>query len=180
VNLAAAKALATYANDDGPRSGGGSTPQPTPTQPPATPSPTQAPSTPTPQPTQPAPTATPVPPTPAPTQPGPGTGWSLAASASPGNVNAGSNVTLSTTIKAPTAGIYLVDMEVYDASGKKVFQKWWDRQSFRAGQQRPLTETWTVPSSLPKGTYTIKIAVFGSGWNGLKAWTDSAKTFTVN
>ena len=73
----------------------------------------------------------------------------------------------------------LVDLEAYNSSGAKVFQFWWDNQTFSAGESKTLSTDWNVSSTLPAGTYTLKIGVFGAGWSSLVAWNDAAGTMTV-
>jgi hypothetical protein len=58
----------------------------------------------------------------------------------------------------------------------KVFQKFVEGQSFAAGATKTFSASWTPSSS---GTYTLKVAVFGSGWSPTYAWNDSAATITV-
>lgn len=72
-----------------------------------------------------------------------------------------------------------MDLEVYDNSGQKVHQVYWDNQTFTAGKQRIFSTRWRVPTNLAPGTYTVRIGVFGTGWNGLYEWNNSATTFIV-
>ena len=72
----------------------------------------------------------------------------------------------------------LVDVEVYDAQGRVVAQRFWD------GSRSPpiracATGPWVVPSA-QLGTYTVKVGVFGEGWNGLLHWNDRATTVHVS
>ena len=98
---------------------------------------------------------------------------STSAAASPSPVAPGASVTLSATTRSDVARNMLVDLEAYDSSGQKVFQFWWDNQSFTAGQSRTLSTNWAVPSSLAAGTYTLKVGLFGAGWGPLVSWNDS-------
>ncbi len=52
-------------------------------------------------------------------------------------------------------------------------------QPFTAGQSRTLSTNWTLPTTLPAGTYTLKVGLFGTGWSSVVAWNDSAGTLTV-
>ena len=70
----------------------------------------------------------------------------------------------------------LIDVEVYDGNGQRVFQRFYDNQSLRAGVAFYLTPSWT-PSRA--GTYTVKIGVFKPGWNGTLAWNPQAATIVV-
>ena len=70
----------------------------------------------------------------------------------------------------------LIDVEVYDRSGRKIFQKFWDDQSFTAGQVRQLTTPWTSEAA---GAYTVKVGTFSPGWGSLIQWNDTAGAVTV-
>ena len=70
----------------------------------------------------------------------------------------------------------LVDVEVYDAQGRLVLQRFWDRQSFAAGQRVRYRPVWSSPAGAAGGTYTVKVGVFGEGWTGLLHWNDRAAT----
>jgi len=77
-----------------------------------------------------------------------------------------------------TASTALIDVEVYDPTGARVFQQVWDNQPLKAGQTRFKT-TWSVPSTAVAGTYTVKIGVFSPGWGPLQNWNNQAAVFTV-
>ena len=83
-------------------------------------------------------------------------------------------------VNSANAASALVDLEVYDAKGNKVFQQWWDNQTFVAGQTRTFKTTWTLPRTLPVGTYRLKIGVFKTGWGLLYNWNNGAAQFSVN
>jgi hypothetical protein len=154
-----------YAAGALPLAGGSGTPTPMPS-----PSPT---SSPMPSPTQ-RPTASPtVSPTPAPL------GFSTSAHVSKTSVAVGSREGVTATVESNAATIVLVDVEVYSAAGQKVFQKYWDQQSFSANQARSLNTSWAVPSSTPAGTYSAKIGIFSPGWGSLLSWNDAVAQFTV-
>jgi hypothetical protein len=119
-------------------------------------------------------TATPTP-TRAPAQPA----FTSSASASPQGVARGTSVAMTVSVNSTTATNTLIDLEVYDGAGVKVFQQWWDGQSFAAGQTRTYSTTWSVPGSARTGTYTLKIGVFAPGWGTLYHWNNNAATFSV-
>ena len=73
----------------------------------------------------------------------------------------------------------LFDVEIYSPSGRKVYQKFYDNQPFKAGIVRAFSTSWTIPASAEKGIYTVKIGVFKPGWSGLLSWNDRAAQFTV-
>ncbi len=118
-----------------------------------------------------APTATPTAPVVA--------SWTTTGSTSTQSVLRGRNISLRASVRATTATTGLVDIEVYNSSGQKVYQTYWDNQSFSANVTKSFSRSWRVPSNLPRGTYTLKIGVFRTGWAGLNHWNDQAATFTV-
>jgi hypothetical protein len=72
----------------------------------------------------------------------------------------------------------LVDVEIYDPNGQRVFQTFFDNQTLAAGQRWTRNITWTVPA-VP-GVYTVKLGVFGPGtWSPLYQWNDQATQFAV-
>ena len=191
------KAAAYYAQGAMPLAGG-STPTATPTSaaPTSTPTatnttvastptatPTSAPptATPTRTATQPAPTATPTrtaTPVATPTVPS-SIKWTVSGSTSSNRVNRGQAITLRASVRANASVTALVDIEVYNSSGQKVHQVWWDNQALTANQTRTFSASWQLPSNLPPGQYTLKVGVFKPNWASMYAWNDSATRFTV-
>jgi hypothetical protein len=82
-------------------------------------------------------------------------------------------------VRAGSSGRALVDIEVYGPDGEKVYQRWYDNQSFSGGQTKSFTTQWNLPRSAPSGTYTVKVGVFSPGWGTLYTWNNSVATFTV-
>jgi hypothetical protein len=99
---------------------------------------------------------------------------------SPTTVRRGSSANLNVSVTASTNQTALIDLEIYDANGNIVFQKFWDNQSLQGGRALALSTTWAVPQSAATGAYTAKVGVFGPGWTGLRAWNNGAATFNVN
>jgi hypothetical protein len=129
--------------------------------------PVPATSTPVPATRTPVPTATAVPTT---------RKYTSTATAPTTVVTAGSSVNLSASVTSATADTSLVDMEVYDTAGRKIFQKFWDSQTFAAGQTRSYSAT---TGALAAGTYTVKIGIFAPGWASLYQWNDAAQVQVV-
>ncbi len=140
----------------------------------ATATPTKTPS-PTATPGTPAPTATPAPTNTAVPQ----EGWTSRVKPSTTSVRRGSGITLSTTVTSGTTTRALVDIEVYDPRGRRVFQSFYDNRSFVAGVPQTLAPQWRVPSNAARGTYTVMVGVFSTGWGTVYDWNASAGTFTV-
>ena len=81
-----------------------------------------------------------------------------------------------------TAGVDsvgLVDVELYDSSGHRVVQQFCDQQAFAAEQPKPFGLVYTIPSNAPRGSWTVKVAVFSAGWSALVAYNGAAESFTV-
>ena len=72
-----------------------------------------------------------------------------------------------------------MDLEVFSLSGVKVYQQYWDNQTFAPGQTRSYPTNWTLPGNLAKGTYYVKVGIFSAGWGTLYAWNDTAGAMTV-
>lgn len=105
--------------------------------------------------------------------------YTSSASTSPASASSGSTVAITASVKSTTASSALVDLEVYDPSGVKVFQQAWDAQSFTAGQTKSYLANWGIPATAAKGTYTVRIGVFSTGWGKLYHWNNGASVFTV-
>jgi hypothetical protein len=106
-------------------------------------------------------------------------GWTTNASASPASARRGQAVTLTVTATSTSTRRALVDLEVYGASGAKVFQQAWDNQAFTAGAPRSFTTTWTVPGSEAVGAHTVKVGIFSPGWGQLYHWNNAGASFAV-
>lgn len=179
VDLAAARTFAGRHGDIGPRAAS-TPPAPTPTVMPPTATPTRT-----------APTATPtvVPPTATPSVPAPtatatptttpGTSSFVGtATVAKSSVRRGSTQKFTVKASASPAASALVDIEVYGPSGERVYQRIWDNQ-WLTGTSKSFVASWVIPTSAPKGTYTVKVGLFAPGWGMLYAWNDTAAVFTI-
>lgn len=117
-------------------------------------------------------------PDPAPTQ-APVAAWRTSATVSNGKVTRGETLTVKTAGVSPASDRALFDVEIYSPSGQKVYQRYFDRQSFEAGAERNFNVAWKVPLNAERGTWTVRIGVFTPGWNELLHWNHGAATFTV-
>ena len=158
--------LGQYYRSGGYPLGGGPSPSPTPTS-------TSSPGQPTPTATI-APTATSTPP--GPCQPSVAFG---STSGTPATLKPGTSVAISSTMTVQCARSGVVDFEVYNQAGQKIWQSFQSNATFN-GQPQTFSATWTTPSTLPSGTYTIKIGVFGPYWSPLYGWNNNAATLTVS
>jgi hypothetical protein len=100
------------------------------------------------------------------------------ASPDPAAPGASTTIRTSVTNSGGAASGILVDMEVYDAGGRRIHQQVTTGQSFQAGQQRAFQWTWPVPPGQPSGVYTVRIGVFSANW-ALYTWQGNAGTVRV-
>ena len=92
----------------------------------------------------------------------------------------GTNQNVSVSVKSNKTATAVVDIEIYDASGAKVWQRYRENVAFAAGVSQTIQENWSVPATAKAGTYTVKIGVFTPGWGQVLSWNNSAASFTVN
>jgi hypothetical protein len=126
----------------------------------------------------PPPTNTPLPPTS--TAMPPARSFTTGANVVPPVLSRGATDVITVSTTSATSATALVDVEMYDSTWKKVFQQFWDNQTFSAGQPRTFTATWTPPSTLVPGTYTVMVGIFSTGWGTLYNWNSNATTLTLN
>jgi hypothetical protein len=108
------------------------------------------------------------------------------ASATPAKARAGDTEHLAATISTNTTlTSAVVDFEVYNAEGRKVYQTAWPTThspavvSLVAGRPLTFQTTWHVPGRQPSDIFTFKVGIFGAGWKPLYTWDNAAATFTV-
>ena len=90
-------------------------------------------------------------------------------------------ITIAATNQSAGSTIALVDMEVYDETGTRLDQQYWNNQSFAPNQTLTFQATWTVPSTAASGTvYTVKIGIFSTDWSTLYSWNDAAAKIMVH
>jgi hypothetical protein len=106
-------------------------------------------------------------------------GWTTDASANPATVARGTTLSLAVTVTSTTTRQALVDLEVYNAGGVKVFQQAWDNQAFTAGTQRSFTATWPVPAGEALNAHSVRVGTFSPGWGQLWHWNGNGASFTV-
>jgi hypothetical protein len=106
-------------------------------------------------------------------------GFTTTAVTSPTAVGRGQLITITATVASSTTRKALVDVEIYNGSGTKVFQSAWDAQSFTPGAARNFATSWTVPTNEALTAHSVRIGVFGSGWGQLYHWNANAASFAV-
>ena len=95
-------------------------------------------------------------------------------SPNPAPRGAGSTITTSIANTGGAASGILVDLEIYDAGGRRVHQQFITGQSFQSGQQKSFQWTWPVPAAQAPGVYTVKVGIFSAGWATLYTWHNGA------
>jgi hypothetical protein len=74
----------------------------------------------------------------------------------------------------------IVELQVFDQSGTAVMTTYWTGQNFTAGQTLQFSYTWTSPSDLTAGTYSVDLGVFNSTWSQNYYWNGSAGSITIS
>jgi hypothetical protein len=97
----------------------------------------------------------------------------------PLSASTGQDVTFRQDISVSTDATVLIDFELYDSQGQKVWQTWHDNQSIHPGAILTDAAVMTVPDTLPPGQYTFVSGVFAAGWGTDYAWNDHGGTLTI-
>ncbi len=102
--------------------------------------------------------------------------FSAITSVPPGNlfVNTPVNVDTKISTNGTNASNIVVDVEIYDSSDRKVFQKFYENQTILG--TKSFTTTWTPTQT---GNYKVKVGVFNYNWTKNFLWQDVAQQFTV-
>jgi hypothetical protein len=101
-----------------------------------------------------------------------------ASGVEPNVASPGQEVAVWQELIATSDANLLVDFELYDAQGQKVWQTWHDGQPLSGGAATTQTAQFTI-DNLPPGDYVCKIGVFSAGWGTLYAWNDEAASLRV-
>jgi hypothetical protein len=120
---------------------------------------------------------------------------SASATAAPSAVACGSTTTITAVVTSNKAQKLLVDIEVHDTTGNKVFQHYFENEAFAANVQRQFDVAWAVPPTAVHGIHTANIGIFipgrgtaigvravaspTPGWHILN-WKSGAATITVS
>lgn len=78
---------------------------------------------------------------------------------------------------ADTDQTVLVDLEVKDSTGTKIYQNFFDNQMIPSGTTKDFSIT--TPANLANGPYAFSVGIFNPGWNGLQQWYEGAQKFVV-
>jgi hypothetical protein len=117
--------------------------------------------------------------TPPPTKPTPAVS-ATRATLSPTSVTRGSSFQVSGSVTSSTARTLVVKYEIRNASTTAlVSEKSYTAQAFTAGQTRTYTTPFTVPTSLPAGTYRVDTLLFLPDWSQTLLYRNDT-AFTAN
>jgi hypothetical protein len=105
-------------------------------------------------------------------------GWTTSAAA-PSAVTPGQHVGIHVTVTSHRITRALVDVEIHDDEGERVFQTFFDQERFVRGTARSFHVPWNVPADADLGQYVVHVGVFRRGWGELYHWNHRAGTFTV-
>ncbi|GEM_PF-3240795 len=70
----------------------------------------------------------------------------------------------------------IVDIEIYNREGTKVFQQFFTGQSFHLVETKNYTVNWTPQA---EGDYRVKLGVFRENWASLYFWKDASVFFSI-
>lgn len=105
--------------------------------------------------------------------------FQASAEVSPASVQAGGTAAINVLV-TPSADVsLLVDVEIFDASLKKVHQVFVDNVKVKANAKTTVPFTWNVPAGLPEGKYIVSFGLFGAGWSAMYDWYAGAASLTV-
>jgi hypothetical protein len=94
------------------------------------------------------------------------------------SVAAGAAMTFAIPLRASCSATGVIDFEVYDSGGERVWQSW-KRRSALTATGGTFRTRWVVPHAVPAGVYSLKVGVFSAGWGKIYGWKDDALTFLV-
>jgi hypothetical protein len=104
--------------------------------------------------------------------------FAISASASPSSPSPGqsSAVSLTVTNNGGTANDRIVDAEIFNSTGSRVFQQFFEHQFFTLSVPVSYNFAWASGTA---GIYTLKIGVFSADWGSVDAWSDNALSINV-
>jgi hypothetical protein len=104
--------------------------------------------------------------------------WGATASVSKVSVAAGTTQTFVVLVENRKSANAVIDVEVFDRSGKRVHQTALANLFLAAGTHK-FNASWAIPKEAPPGTYTVSVGVFEPNWTKLIIWKDALATFNV-
>lgn len=102
-----------------------------------------------------------------------------AADASPATIAPGTATTVgvNVTTTGGTISNAIVDLEIFEPAGTRVYQKSWSGQTLTHGTTSTYAQAWTAPATT--GSYRVKVGVFGAGWTPTHHWNSDADSIVV-
>jgi hypothetical protein len=101
-----------------------------------------------------------------------------ASGVEPSSASPGQEVAIWQELVSTIDANLLVDFELYDAQGQKVWQTWNDGQALSGGSAFVGRAAFTIDGLAP-GDYVFKVGVFAAGWGTLFAWNDQAGALRI-
>ena len=108
--------------------------------------------------------------------------FTVVGSVSSTSAKMGDTVVLSATITSDMGPVdIVVDLELYDSNGKKIFQWFKENERVEAQKSQTWTANWIVPTTnIAVGTtFTFSIGVFKPNWIGQYVWKSNVATVTI-
>jgi len=94
--------------------------------------------------------------------------FAIGVSADTQSVTLGETVLMTASFTSTTESKAFVGVEVQVPGGETLaYQKWFQNETFAAGQQRVYQIPWSVPLGMPTGVYSISAAAYAPGWKAL-------------
>lgn len=106
--------------------------------------------------------------------------YETSAIAIPEQVTAGSLLDIRSKVKPSSDSLALVDVEIYNPSGAKVHQMFFDEQFLDDEFVSAYPLLWKVPADAELGTYVIRMGIFKPGWGEQYSWNSEAGSFVVS
>ena len=113
------------------------------------------------------------------TQPPPTPSYTLTASVHPGSAAPGQSVAITANVTSATASNVVIDVEVHDPADNKVFQRYYETESFAAGQTKSYPVSWPVLATDEPGAYRVQVGVFSPGWASELEYNSNAAQVAV-
>lgn len=101
--------------------------------------------------------------------------WTISASATALSTGQPSTISVHAAITDHAANA-IVDVEIYDSTGAKIFQKFFGNQNLTSSQAGDYAVAWTPPAN---GVYTLKAGAFSADWSANYYWNDSVLPLSV-
>jgi hypothetical protein len=87
------------------------------------------------------------------------------------------SITITARDEGKAAPDSVIEMEIWDVSGKTVYKQHEKSANFASGQTKTYVFFWTPDKA---GEYTVNVGAYGPGWVTSYAWRQTAATITVD